>query len=123
MSTTTPLATITSSVKGHHEYQYSYKVGEKFRCHLQPNNVFSEHAIIVKSYSNKTIGHIPDVLAQLLSTLVKDSKIMQIYGVITGHERAAPEGTWTQGGIALPCKYKIYGRENCKDMVQNLLKE
>ena len=124
MSTTTRLATITSSVKGHHEYQYSYKVGEKFRCHLHPNNVFSEHAIIVKSYNNKTIGHIPDGLAQLLSTLVKDSKIKQIYGVITGHARATPEGTWTQGGgIERPCKYKIYGRENCKDTVQNLLKE
>ena len=61
---------------------------------------------------------------QLLSTLVKDSKIKQIYGVTTGHARAAPEGTWTQGGgIELPCKYKIYRRENCKDMVQNLLKE
>ena len=63
--------------------------------------VFSEHAIIVKSYSNKTIGHIPDGLAQFLSTLVKDGKIKQIYGVITGHARAAPEGTWTQGGIEL----------------------
>ena len=48
----------------------------------------------------------------------------QIYGVITGLARAAPEGTCTQGGgIELPCKGKIYGRENCKDMVQNLLKE
>ena len=94
MSTTTRLATITSSVKGHHEHQCGYKVGEKFRCHLQVNNVFSEHAIIVKSYSNKTIGHTPDGLAQLLSTLVK-GKIKQIYGVITGHARAAPEGTWT----------------------------
>ena len=93
MSTKTRLATITSSVKGHHEYQYSYKFGGKFRCHLQANNVFSEHAIIVKSYSNKTIGHIPDGLAQLLSTLVKDGKIKQIYGVIIGHARAAPEGT------------------------------
>ena len=65
----------------------------------------------------------PDGLAQLLSTLVKDGKIKQIYGVITGHARVAPEGTWTQGGNELPCKYKIYGRENCKDMVQNLLKE
>ena len=90
---------------------------------IQPNNVFSEHTIIVKSYSNKTIGHIPDGLAQLLSALVKGGKIKQIYGVITGHANAAPEGTWTQGGIKLPCKYKIYGRENCKDMVQNLLKE
>ena len=43
-------------------------------------------------YSNKTIGHIPDGLAQLLSTLVKDGKIKQIYGVITRHARAAPEG-------------------------------
>ena len=63
-------------------------------------------------------------MSQLLSTLVKDGKIKQIYGVITGHARAAPEGTWTHGGgIELPCKYKIYGRENWKDMVQNLLKE
>ena len=63
-------------------------------------------------------------MSPLLSTLVKDGKIKQIYGVITGHARAAPEGTWTQrGGNELPCKYKIYGRENCKDMVQNLLKE
>ena len=62
-------------------------------------------------------------MSQLLSTLVKDGKIKQIYGVLTGHARAAPEGTWTQGGdIELPCKYKIYGRENCKYMVQNLLK-
>ena len=76
------------------------------------------------SDSNKTIGHIPDGLAQLLYTLVKDGKIKQIYGMITGHARAAPEGMWTQGGgIELPCKYKIYGRKNCKDMVQNLLKE
>ena len=47
-----------------------------------------------KIVSNKTIGHTPDGLAQLLSTLVK-GKIKQIYGVITGHARAAPEGTWT----------------------------
>ena len=92
MSATTRLATITSSVKGHHEYQYSYKVGEKFRCHLQTNNVFSEHAIILKSYSNKTIGHMPDGLAQLLSTLLKDGKIKQIYGVITGHARGSTRG-------------------------------
>ena len=63
-------------------------------------------------------------MSQLLSTLVKDGKIKPIYGVITGHARAALEGTWAQGGgIELPCKYKIYCRENCKDMVQNLLKE
>ena len=30
--------------------------------------------------------------SQLLSTLVKDGKIKQIYGVTTGHARAAPEG-------------------------------
>ena len=63
-------------------------------------------------------------MSQLLSTLVKDGKIKQIYGVIIGHARAAPEGTWTQGGdIEQPCKDKIDGRENCKDMVQELLKE
>ena len=30
-------------------------------------------------------------MSQLLSTLVKDGKIKQIYGVITGHARAARE--------------------------------
>ena len=124
MSTTARLAKISSRVKGHHEYQHSYKVGEKFNCYPQPDNVFSRHAIVVKSCNKKTIGHIPDGLANILFTLMKDGKVKRIYGEIIGIARSAPEGTWTQGGgIELPCRYYIYGDLKYKDVVREKLRK
>ena len=124
MSTTVQLAKIKSRAKGHHEYQYCYQVGEKFRCYRQPGNFYSWHAIIVKSRNNKTIGHIPDGLAKVIHGLMVEGKINRIDGKITGEARSAPEGTWSQGGgIELPCNYKIYGNIDCKSFVKSELKK
>ena len=124
MSITVQLAKLKSRVKGHHEYQYCYQVGEKFCCYQQPGNFYSRHAIIVKSRNKKTIGHIPNGLANLLNELMAEGKIKRIDGKITGEARSAPEGTYSQGGgIELPCYYKIYGNNDCKSFVKSALKK
>ena len=38
-----------SGIKGHHVYNYEYKVGEYLICEMEPTNKHSQNAIAVKN--------------------------------------------------------------------------
>ena len=102
------VAKITSRVKGHHVYQYSYKVGEDLLCEIEASNYHSNNAISVINKNKEVVGHVPVALATKLHPLLKSWKVSKITAVITGQQRA-PEGTWVLGGgIELLCTYYIY---------------
>ena len=104
------LTSVLSKVKGHHEYQYPYEIGEYVVCMVEANNAHSDNAIIVKSNQGVTLGHVPERLARILKPLIEEGRIHRVVGKITGHARPAPQGTWVRGGgIEIPCKYKLYG--------------
>ena len=47
------LAKIQSRVKGHHVYNYAFKVSEILNCSIEYNNEYSENTITVFSSSKK----------------------------------------------------------------------
>ena len=80
--------------------------------------------MVVKSNNDRVIGHVPDGLAKVFHVLIEDRKLRRITGKITSDARAAPEGTWLQGGgIELPCKYKLHGDKKYKTIVKDALKK
>ena len=126
------IASITSRIKGHHVYEHKYIVGEEFSCFLEPGNPHSprDNAFVVKKRVEDTdkketvVGHIPKPLAQILGPMLKDRTVHSIVAKITGEKRGAPEGVWVQGGgIALPCKYFVYGLKTSKQRVKHELRK
>ena len=119
------VAKISSRVKGHHEYQYNYTVGEDFSSAMEASNIYSNNAIAVKEKnSNKIVGHIPEPLAKILYSLMKSRKIYEITCIITGQSKKVPEGTWVLGGgIELPCRYFLYGPKIRKREVRKCIKD
>ena len=117
---------LTSVVKGHHVYDYEYQIPERFKCCVEDNNLFSRHAIVVKSKKEgeEIIGHVPDSLANILRPLMSAGIVICINGRIIARHIRAPEGTWTQGGgIQIQCKYKIYCKRQHRQYVRNKLKK
>lgn len=117
------IASITSRIKGHHEFQHNYEVGEEFVCCLKPSNPYSpgDNAIVLNTKVEDTskkeavVGHILEPLAQILGPMLKDGTTHSITAKITGEKRRAPEGVWVQGGgIKLTCKYFVCGRKKFK---------
>ena len=124
--------TITSRVKGDHVYNAKPKVNATCVCYLEPANSYSSHAIVVKTKerasnsaepdSDTTVGHIPDTVANVLYRPFELGQI-KVMCTITGQSRAAPEGTWVQGGgIEIPCLYDIKIQEEVSREVRKCLK-
>ena len=67
-----------------------------------------------------TIGHVPDILAEVLFKPLLDNNITMSCR-ITGQSRSAPEGVWVQvGGIEIPCVYDIRVRKGLKSQRKEL---
>ena len=79
------IAKITSRVKGHHVYNYSYKVGEDFLCEIEVSNCHSNNAISVINKSKEVVGHVPEELAAKLHPLIKAWKVWKVTTVILLH--------------------------------------
>lgn len=117
------VAKVTSRVKGHHAFNYPYKVGDEFLCEIETTNQHSENAIAVLKGNKDVVGHVPEALAAILYPLIKTWKIWKVTVVITGQHRKAPEGTWVLGGgIELPCTYFLYGPKLHIRFVRDMLK-
>ena len=72
----------------------------------------------------KITGHGLDSLAEILWPLMKNGVVICLNGKTVGRYIRGPECTWTQGGgIQIPWKYKIYCRENHKEMIKNKLQK
>jgi hypothetical protein len=118
------LASLATEIKGHHFYNYKYKIDEQFRCEQDATNAHSENAILVKSIGGSKIGHLPEALAKKLAPLLKNGKISEIDGTITSGAQSSKMGTWKKGGgIELPCKVNIHGLKENKSIVIKKLKE
>ena len=109
------LAKISSRIKCHHVYNYTYTIGERITCEMEDNNPMSKNEISVYPSLNEKIGHVSKTLAIKLTPLWKDGSISEITGKITNRARSAPEGTWTQGGgIEIPCNITLWVTSNTK---------
>ena len=109
------IAKITSRIKGHHHYNYKYKVGEELECLREPENEFSKHATSVnteetqRNEQKRIVGHMPDALSEMVFKLLSEWEVLNITIEITGKHRRAPVGTWVPGGgIEIPCTYFLY---------------
>ena len=109
-------AEVKSRIKGHHVYDYKYLLKEELDCVREPTNRFSSHAIVVKpkklslndnkgkqekqikAECDKTVGHVPDRLAEIFSPLMATWKILSVIAIVESNHRAAPEGIWVPGG-------------------------
>ncbi len=112
-----------SRIKGHHAFRTEARIGDEFRCHREAINRHSEAAIVVRSSSDRVMGHIPDRLARILSPMLGDGHIRKITGTVTGPARSAPEGVWRiGGGIELPCQYVLYGFKKHRAEVRRCLR-
>ena len=64
----------------------------------------------LRDQDQKVIGHVPEALAFLSLTLMKEWKVYRVNATISGEKRKAPERTWVLGGgIEIRCKYFLYG--------------
>ena len=112
------------------------KSAEGLECLWEPTYRFSSHAIVVKpktrndkrkqkqllSESETIVGHVPDTLAEILYPLMTRWKIISVTATVKGNHRAAPEGMWDpDGGIEIPCTYKLYGAKLHKKNVRNII--
>ena len=97
-----------------------------------PGNPYSpgDNAIVVKTKVEDTgkkeavVGHIPEPLAHILGSMLKDGTINSITAKITGEKRRAPQGVWVQGGgIELLCKYFVCGPKKFKVRVKSELRK
>ena len=59
---------VTSRIKGHHVYNYKYKVGETLVCDREPTNKHSQNAIAVKNKGQQVPGYVPEALASKIFT-------------------------------------------------------
>ena len=132
------IVTIKSRVKGHHVNNYRYRIGEELQCSPETTNRYSDHAILVLAKKNNkkikgkasrtsdrsiTVGHVPDVLAEVLFPLMHTWKIYLVKATISENHRVAPEGKWVPGGgIEIPCNYELYGPKNRKKYVRKIIK-
>ena len=114
-------AEIRSPIKGHHVYDYKYLLKEELECVREPTNRLSSHAIVVKPNKlplndnkgkqkkqikpecDKTVGHVPDSLAEIFSPLMATWKILSVTAIVESNHHAAPKGIWVPGGgIEIP---------------------
>ena len=109
------------------------------RASVKIYNRFSDNAIVVqkdevvevlkkgskkrKRRENAIVGHMPELLGEIIAPLIDSSKITTVIAIITDQHRQAPEGTWvTGGGIEIPCLFKIFTSKEHKKMIRKLLK-
>ena len=60
------LARIQSRVKGHHVYNYAFKVGKILNCSIENDNEYSDDTITVSSGRKKMVGHTLELLAKII---------------------------------------------------------
>ena len=75
-------------------------VGDILQYKLEPNNIYSSHAIIVNyinsshavivNYKDNTVEHVPDALGRKLVPLLENSMIVCIEAVVKGDAQRHP---------------------------------
>ena len=99
------LVSVKSAVKGYHVYRNKFPTGTILECLQEPENGYSESAIIVKKYE-PVIGHMPEGLCQIFTKLFNDSHVVNISAEITGPPQPSSNGIFLKvGGIEGPCSY------------------
>ena len=117
------LGSLTSMIKGDHAYRSGVKVGDRLFCTIEPDDKHSDNAIVVKSGNDDIVGHVPETLAKKLFNFMKSQQIEIMDSEVTGDPRPAPKGKWViDGGIEIPCKYRLYGPKSVKKEVRAALK-
>ena len=117
------LVSVKSAVKGYHAYRNEFPKGTILECLQEPENKYSESAIIVKK-GETVVGHMPEGLCQLFTKLFNDGRVLNISAEITGPPRPSSNGIFVKGGgIEVPCSYKLHGSSDKKVEVRLFLKK
>ena len=69
-----------SRIKPLHVYTICSSIGDQFRCKRKVVNWHSEAANIVKNMKGEEMGHLPNRLAQILSVMLDDKRIIKDCG-------------------------------------------
>ena len=69
------LVSVKSAVKGYHVYRNEFPEGTILECLQEPENEYSESAIIVKK-GETVVGHVPEGLCQLFTKLFNDECVV-----------------------------------------------
>ena len=91
------LGSLTSKIKGDHAYRSNMKVVDRLFCTIEPDNMPSDNAIVVKSGNDDIVGHVPKTLAKKLFNFMKSQHIEIMDNEVTGDPRPAPERKWVIG--------------------------
>ena len=125
--------TMTSRVKGDHNYNAKPKINAKCVYYLQPANSYSSQCYRCQDKrrppnsaepdSDVKVGQVPDAQANVLYRQCEFGYIIMTC-IINDHSRAVPEGVWVQGGgIEIPCLYDVEIQEEVSRDVRKCLKE
>ena len=62
-----------TSLRGYHVYKdVSLTLGEKLFCQEEPDNEYDEFAVVVQTYHEETVGHLPIQSSELVHTFICD---------------------------------------------------
>ena len=112
-----------SAVKGYHVYRNEFPEGTILECLQEPENEYSESAIIVKE-AETVVGHVPEGLCQLFTKLFNDERVVNISAEIMVPPRPSSNGIFVKGGgIEVPCSYKLHRSSDKKVEVRLFLKK
>ena len=78
------LANISSTIKGYHFYFNSSNFREILECVLELGNKHSRNAMTVLSTKGKTIGHVPEALAKILTLEMAKETTLSLKAEVTG---------------------------------------
>ena len=81
------LVSVKSAVKGYHVYRNEFPEGTILECLQEPENEYSESAIIMKK-GETVVGQVPEGLCQLFTKLFNDDRVVNISAEITGASSA-----------------------------------
>ena len=107
---------IESCVRGYHIYKETWTplVGEEYECRIEPDNSEDPYAVAIVA-AGSTVGHVPRVMSAAFSLFLRREG--QIVCTITGSRRYSHD--LPQGGLELPCTYKLSGENKLVSKVQN----
>ena len=84
-------------MKGDHSYRFGVKVGGRLLCTIEPGNKHCDNAIVIKSWNDDIVSHVPELLAKKLFNLMKSQQIEIVDSEVTGDPWPATEIKWVIG--------------------------
>ena len=112
---------LESSIRGYHAYfknlMETITVGDILECEIDSNNPHDQYAIVVRTFRDETVGHVPIELSEIFWKFL--SNYGEIEAECIGHRYNAGGGK----GLELPVDYKFFGNQQYLKQVHLKLRE